>query len=119
MGAYAIVAKKGDTYRGSNYIISLSNSQLSAFEPLNLTDASILMQVKKQKIDEECVLQFSTSDSTIIISEPLSGIFNTVQRIVDVESNKYFYDIQITLSSGRIITPVSDNFSVTQDVSRL
>lgn len=118
MGLYHIQTRRGDTYRGSVYSISLSNSDLSAFVPLDLTDAVIIMQVKKQKTDDESVLEFSTTDSTIVITDPLSGIFNTVERIIEVEANKYYYDIQVSLNTGRVITPVDDTFSITQDVTR-
>jgi len=77
------------------------------------------MQIKTKATDDHSVLEFSTSTSTITISAPaLSGVFYTEPRIVDVPANKYVYDIQITLNTGRILTPVSDYFNVTQDVSR-
>jgi hypothetical protein len=119
MGNFQIQCKRGDTYRGSQYTFSLSSVELSAYIPVDLTDASILMQVKHKATDDENVLEFSTSTATISISAPaLSGIFYTEPRIIEVDANKYVYDIQITLNTGRILTPVSDNFLVTQDVSR-
>lgn len=119
MGAYQISVKKGNTYRGSQYSISLSSVALSTLVPVDLTGASILMQVKHKPTDDDAVIEFSTSTSTITISAPsLSGIFYTQPRIIDVCADKYVYDVQITLNTGRVITPISDNFLVSQDVSR-
>lgn len=119
MGLYQITTKRGDSYKGSCYTISLSNPELSAYVPVDLTDCEVLMQVKTKATDDHSVLEFSTSTATISISTPaVSGVFYTEPRIVDVPANKYVYDIQITLNTGRILTPVSDYFNVTQDVSR-
>ena len=119
MGLYSINTKRGDTLRSSVYTISLSSDELSAYIPVDLTDCEILMQVKTKATDDHSVLEFSTSTATITISAPaLSGIFYTEPRIVDVPASKYVYDIQLTLSNGRVLSPVSDYFNVTQDVSR-
>lgn len=106
-------ARKGDTWNGFTMSISKNGS------PVDLTDAELLMQLKKKAYDTESVLEFSNlpaaeySISTVSVSS-----FQVEPTVIDVYANDYVYDFQITFADGVILTPFEGTFTIYQDVSR-
>ena len=107
MAAYDITHRRGDTYQGAAFSFSLNGS------PLDLTGAAVLMQIKKNSADSTAVLEFTEADGTID-----DNTFALSPVIIGVAPRAYVYDLQITLASGRVITPVSGTFEILSDVSR-
>lgn len=103
--------KKGDTFYEVDFEI-LKNQ-----EAIDLTDAVIRMQVRKNYGDA-IVLNFtSVDDEGITITDAVDGKFKINQRIIDIPAYNYIYDIQFTID-GIVKTYVSGNFLVTNDVTR-
>ncbi len=86
--------------------------------PVDLTDATILMQVKRNPSYSTAQLEYSTDLGNIVITEAVNGLVSLPANIVDIVPRVYVYDLQITLSTGRVITPFSGTFTVNSDVSR-
>jgi hypothetical protein len=103
---------KGDTWDGITSLILTQDGV-----PVDLSAASILMQFKICPTKTP-VLEFSTSDGSIIISTPtLSGEISIPPRIIDIAAQTYVYDLQYTLASGYVMTALTGKFIVTQDIS--
>lgn len=103
--------KKGDTFYEVDFEI-LKNQ-----EAIDLTDAVIRMQVRKNYGDA-IVLNFTSVDNEgITITDAVDGKFKINQRIIDIPAYNYIYDIQFTID-GIVKTYVSGNFLVTNDVTR-
>ena len=103
---------QGDTWQG------LTVQFLISSVPVNLTGASILMQLRKTFCDSTVALEFSTGNSTIVIDNPLTGHFSVEPIIISINPRQYVYDIQVTLASGRVITIIEGNFTITPTVTR-
>lgn len=111
MNNLPLSAIRGDTFPGFVMTISLNG------EPVDLTGSTITMQIKKQACDDTAQLEFSSNDGITII-EPLSGSFQLDESIISIDPRSYVYDIQLELSSGKVITPVGGVFVVYNDVTR-
>lgn len=105
-------AKRGDSWSGFMSQITMNGT------PLNLSGSLIKMDLKKDSCDCSAVLALSSPDAGITILNPLSGIFQVDPRIIDILPRDYDYDIQITLSSLQVITPMGGIFTILSDVTR-
>lgn len=105
--------KKGDTYLGLGPITVQINSI-----PLNLSGASIRMQIRKQKEWASYAHEWNTESGTISILNPLSGEFFVESGIIDVPAHNYYFDIEITTNDGRVITPIEGTWEILSDVTR-
>lgn len=103
---------QGDTWQG------LTCQFLIDDVAVNLTGALIKMQLRKTVCDTAVALEFTTEDASIVIDNPLTGHFSVEPRIIDIPAKKYAYDIEVTLSSGRVVTIVEGNFTITATVTR-
>jgi hypothetical protein len=110
--AFNITHKRGDTWKGLILEVLLNGS------PLDLTDATIRMQVKKDSSDDEALLEFTTVNDTVIIGDAPNGLFEIPETIVDLFPRVYQYDIEIITTTGRVITPFDGTFTITSDVTR-
>lgn len=107
MSDYDITIKRGDTWLGANCEFLLNNVAV------DLTDATILSQVKRAASDETPVQILATT-----ISDATAGKFTIDACIFDLSPRAYVYDVQITLASGRVVTPIDGTLTITSDVSR-
>lgn len=98
---------KGDTWNGAIFEI-LENGT-----PLDLTGATFLCQIKKHATDSDSVLELSPQ-----VTDGAAGKLEIAALVIDIPARQYVFDIQITLASGRILTPISGTFTILQDVSR-
>jgi hypothetical protein len=103
----SLSARKGDTYKGAVYSISLSGT------PLDLTGASIKYQLKRNACEDPA---FEFTDITI--SNPLSGEFIVEPVIIDITARQYLYDIEITTADSMVRSVVEGTFHIIQDISR-
>jgi len=86
---------------------------------VNLTGATIAMQVKKDSCDSQNEIDFLSSDGTISITDPTNGIFSIVSCIIDIPPRIYYYDIYVKTSSGAVYYPVSGRLTITENTTRL
>ncbi|WP_035606258.1 hypothetical protein [Haloferula sp. BvORR071] len=108
----SITQKRGDTWAGWSQVEILVND-----EALDLTGAAILMQFRRSHTSPEVAKEFSTGNG-ITITAPTEGKFSVAPAILDMVASTYVFDVQLTLASGRVLTPISGTFTLTPDVSR-
>lgn len=104
--------RRGDTWDGISSIVITSNGQ-----PVNLTSAAIKMELRED-IDAPAVFTLSTTDSTIVITNPAQGTFTIPPILVDIPFGKYLYDIQITFANGVVKTYVDGSWEITADITK-
>lgn len=102
----------GDTWMG------LSGNFLLNGSPLDLTDASVLMQIRKSSDWPSYANQWSTASGSIIISNATGGQIYVSSGILNVEPYNYYYDIQITLGNGQVVTPIAGVFPVSGNITK-
>ena len=98
--------KRGDTFKQVDFQINVDNL------PLDLTDAVIAIQLRKEA-GSPIVLE-----PTITILNAIEGRFCIDEQIIDIQACGYKYDIQLTLASGEVYTWVSGIFTITDDITR-
>jgi hypothetical protein len=104
---------KGDTF--SEVAFEVKKNTVA----INLTGATIKMQLRKNYIDVASILAFtSVASAGITITAPTLGQFKINAQIIDIEVYNYVYDIQFTLSTGEVRTYVKGGFNVTPEVTR-
>ena len=104
---------KGDTFNEVAFEVKKNGTAI------NLTGATIKMQLRKQYSDVSAILSLtSVSSAGIPITTATSGQFKINAQIIDIEVFNYVYDIQFTLSSGEVKTYVKGGFNVTPEVTR-
>lgn len=103
---YHITVYRGDTWDGFSFTLTRTGSDF------DLTGSTALMQVKADKTDETALLEITPTitPEEMLITVPASEI--------EIDAGRYFYDLQITLAGGDIITPIAGRFNVEQDVTR-
>lgn len=84
----------------------------------DLDGATAICQVKKQKNISGSVLSWSTEDGNIDITGNTVTLNARDGADMDVEGGKYYYDIQLTYSDGKVQTIVSGQFEIVDDVTR-
>jgi hypothetical protein len=106
------IHKKGDTFEAVNFAV-IKNAVA-----LNLTGATIKMQLKK-----ECggipILSFTSVGSAgLTITNAAGGLFKINKQIINISEYVYLYDIEITFSNGDVKSWVSGEFNVKCDITR-
>lgn len=114
--------KKGDTWDGIEMFFedSVMTNNVEVFSPKNLTGYSFTAKFKTSATSA-AVFEFKTSDNTITILNPESGIIILMPRIMNVPAAKYIFDLQMTAPDGRVDTiyGVEKDFywTILQDIS--
>jgi hypothetical protein len=104
---------KGDTFDEVAFQLKINE------EVVDLTDAVIKMQLRKNYSDTSAALSLtSVSSAGITITDAETGQFKINSQIIDIEVYNYVYDIQITLASGVVKTYVQGGFNITNEVTR-
>lgn len=104
---------KGDTFSEVAFEVKKNGTAI------NLTGATIKMQLRKNYIDVSPALALtSVSSAGITITGASAGQFKINEQIIDIEVFNYVYDIQFTLSTGEVRTYVKGGFNVTPEVTR-
>lgn len=104
---------RGDTWAGFAEIEILLNG-----EPVDLTGASARMQIRRSKGSPTLLMEWSTSDDTITLTEPSEGKFAVVGRVIDLPAGSVVWDIELTLASGRVLTVAGGSWEILGDVTR-
>jgi hypothetical protein len=102
---------KGDTFDEVAFSIKINNVDL------DLTGATIKMQLKKTSDSSSSLSFTSVASAGITITNPSGGLFKINEQIIDIEVFNYAYDIQLTLSSGVVKTYVSGTFNITKEIT--
>jgi hypothetical protein len=105
--------KRGDTFPGVELQYLGDNNV-----PINLTGSSIKIDFKRDVTSNSAEFTFSTSDSSILIHEPLNGKFKLVPRLLNYQIGKYFFDIQLTSVDGVVKTIVDGEFNIVNDITK-
>ena len=98
--------KRGDTFYAVPINIQINNVDL------DLTDAVILMQLRKEAGG---VVMFTPS---LTITDATGGDFQIDEQIINIPACIYKYDIQITLANDTVSTWISGLFIINDDISR-
>lgn len=98
--------KRGDTFAEVPINVKINGSNL------NLTGATILMQLRKEAGG---IVAFEPS---ITVTNAAGGNFKIDEQIIDIPACNYKYDIQITLSDDTVHTWIEGIFTITYDISR-
>lgn len=101
-----IVHKKGTTF--DVWTLQIIIDEVNA----NLTGAVIEMQLRKEAGQPIALNLTSVGGDGITITEPLNGIFQIDEQIIDIPARVYHYDIKITFSNGVTRTWISGKFNV-------
>lgn len=101
----------GDTWRGLALTLSVNGS------PMDLTGATVRMQMRKHPSAAATEYEWSTGNGTIVIDNPLLGALTVAKRNISGKDQLYF-DVQVTDATGDIRTVVSGTLPITQDVTR-
>lgn len=112
---YDIEVTRGDTWNG------IATTIVRNGVPLDLTNATIKMQLRKSAGECNYSLEFSslsTTENVISIVEPLSGRFTVEPQVINITPRTYVYDCEIKLADQTIITVLRGEFSITQDITR-
>jgi hypothetical protein len=102
---------KGDTFDEVAFSIKINNVDL------DLTGATIKMQLKKTSNSSASLSFTSAASAGITITNPSGGLFKINEQIIDIEVFNYAYDIQLTLASGIVKTYVSGTFNITKEIT--
>lgn len=98
--------KRGTTFDGFPINVKINGSNL------NLTGATILMQLRKEAGG---IVAFEPS---ITVTNATGGDFKIDEQIIDIPACNYKYDIQITLSDDTVHTWIEGIFTITDNISR-
>lgn len=104
---------RGDTWLGMPGLELID----VAGDPVDLTGASIKMQVKENQATETALLEFSTADG-ITIDNAAGGVFSIGKSDVGVSAGLFVYDVQVTLSNGDRHTVLYGTWRILPDVTR-
>lgn len=103
--------KRGDTWVGINNIVIATNGA-----PVDLTGATIRMDFRKS-IDSPAALTLSTSNNSIIITQPTQGAFTIPPRIIEIPFGIYLYDLQVTYPNGVVLTYIEGTWEIVADIT--
>ena len=115
---------RGDTWDGMEITINEDGV------PVDLTGSVIVMQFR-ERADYPEVLTFSTAFSAtsaysaftipqsgmIVVTEPLSGLVTIPELLIELPPKTYYYDLQVTFSTGRVRTYLDGTWKILADVS--
>ncbi len=105
---------RGDTWAGIPSAYFRDGDE----NPIDLTGASIRMQVKRSSSDRTALMEWSTDDSSITIPDAVAGQYSVLSRIVDLPGRTYEYDVEVTLADGSVLTSLFGCWTIEDDITR-
>jgi len=111
IGKLNIQALRGDTFKSYEFEILIDSQKL------DLTDAVVKIDIKKDACSLPALTLTSVNDNGIIITEPENGRFKIIEQIINIPAFNYQYDIQITLANGTVNTWVGGLFQVINTIT--
>jgi hypothetical protein len=103
--------RRGDTWDGINSITINVNGV-----PINLTNATVKMEFR-QDLDAPVALTLTTTNSSIMVTNAVGGIISIPSKKIEVPFAKYFYDLQVTYSTGIVKTYMSGTWEIIADIT--
>lgn len=110
IGILNLIAQRGDTFDEVPFEILIDAV------PLDLTDAIIKMQVKKDACASAVLSLTSVGNAGITITNAINGQFKINEQIINIHACNYRYDIQIEID-GEIKTYVGGLFQVINTIT--
>jgi len=102
---------RGDTFEQIPMVYNLNGN------PVNLTNAIIRMQLKKENDGVAYLDLTSVGNAGITITNPIGGAFKINEQDIDIQAGNYVYDIEFNIG-GTIETLIKGEFTITNDVTR-
>lgn len=102
--------RKGDTFRALQFALKQNAV------PVDLTESSISFQVRTSPTGS-LALSFSIGDG-ITLTDPAGGVFQIDEQVIDLDSALYYFDLEVTLSNGFVLTYLTGTWQILQDVAR-
>jgi hypothetical protein len=100
---------KGDTFEGKVFTILINGT------PANLNGATIKMDLRKNKKETTpLTLRLANGSGITILT---NGSFQIDPQVIDIPSEDYVYDIEITFASGEVKTWIEGILPITQDIT--
>lgn len=109
MTIYNFNVKRGNTFNGVRFTISLNGSVL------DLTGATISVQFRKS-YTSPAVLTLTVGNG-ITITNPTGGQFNIDSQIFWMLPDAYQYEIRITLSTGVVKSWIGGTATIIEDLN--
>lgn len=109
--------KKGDTWNGLSFVIQELQPDGVTYVPENLTGVTVLIQFRPSD-NGSVIFEFKSEDNTVTIPNPLNGEIFMTPRKMDVNANRYIFDVQLTYADGTVITIFDGVWQITNDISR-
>ena len=97
--------------------LTTRHSGLTPLISHDLTGASIKFQVKRRRSDRTALLEFNTANGGIVIADAVAGLISIGKQTIDLPAGVYYYDIEITLGSGDVITVQEGSWEIVADVT--
>lgn len=110
IGILNLIAQQGDTFNEVPFEILIDG------DALDLTNAIIKMQIKKDACSSSVLSLTSVDDAGITITNASLGQFKINEQIINIKSCNYQYDIQIDIN-GVIKTYVGGLFQVVKTIT--
>lgn len=107
-------------YKGSTYRKGFQWKVKSTNLPMDLTGCSIKMQVRSCKTDTTVLLEASTTNGKIVLTDAANGKWQINLSPADTAAlafSKAVYDLDITFPSGDVFTPIEGVVSCTSQVT--
>lgn len=103
---------QGDTFEAVNFEV-IKNG-----DPIDLTDAVIKMQLKKECNGTPILSFTSVASAGLTIINPSLGLFKINRQIISIPEFNYLYDIEITFADQTVKTWVNGSFLIQCDITR-
>lgn len=101
----------GDTWHGLDLTVNVDGV------PMNLTGATVLMQMRKLPESHLHEWKSTGGHPGIVITNAVAGQIHVEKHIL-VGQHKLYFDVEVTSSGGDVRTVLSGVLPIEQDVSR-
>lgn len=110
MATYNFRHRSGDTWGGMGITV------VNGTAPVDLTDATVKMQVRKQRADDP-ILSLDSDGHGISITDSTAGELTISPTIISsTEFGEYKYEVEFTLSDGSVKTWLSGLLTLQEDI---
>lgn len=83
----------------------------------DITDSTVICQIKQNKTDTESVVSLSSANGDITFPDAANGLLQIEPFNFTYGAGTYYYDVQVTYTSGAVKTFVYGKITNKQDVS--
>lgn len=102
--------KRGDTWNGM--VVTIKKNGV----PFDLTGYTAISRFKNNPTGST-IFEFTTDSFTLTIPNPVDGKIYYVKRKIEVQANRYVFDLQITSIDNVVKTVATGSWTITQDIS--